>query len=402
MIDDSDLLIVKNNSNVETRMLKHETNMENSSFITLHIVDVILRTFSPLIVIFGTLANIVCMIIWGRQVRSSVMAMFLFVLSILDTIGLYSLPLWQTIQSWSHGNKSVSTDACLLTNCIYFFTQTCTAWTVVYIGFNCACRLCFKQQIIIRKKTAAIMILSTVSVSLLLSSEHIWVDLVEQSDLEIVAWVCKIKDPTTQLAQTQNKTMYKFNWDWVNRLTICFFPGTLILACLIALHIAQRNYNMDNENNTERRVHSMSLECKDSIKIFYYLGISFLISAVPLTIFKMMISGLHTAQLILAYTLLCIPLYCNFAFKLILFRMASAAFRQNFSVLLKTAFLLKPSGTFRALCKQPSFRFKRVHLLDETRVTMETEISMLPCQSSKDFKIEFHQSSKSLLQISET
>lgn len=372
-----------------------------SNFVNYQIADVIVKVFPPVLVIFGTGANAICMIIWGRRIKSSVMAIFLFTLSILDTVGLYSLPLWQSLKHWSHRHSLQPPGSCIFTTCIYYLCTTCTGWIVVFIGFHRACRLCFPEQAVVNKKRAIIMILVTTALSLALSSHRLWVSEEEQFDFEVVQTVCGSKTSTHhQMTLAMHKIKlhsYYFNWDIVGRLMTCFFPATLTLTCLIAVQQASKTYNLENEPNPDTLRRPLSKQKKESIRMFYVLGIVSLICVVPPTFFKMMITRLETSEHILAFTLLSLPLHLSFAFKLGIYWMICAAFKQDMSLLFRTGVLMKhirklgflrrqqTSEMFTSLRFEPTpFGVGHVRIVDLCSESTESEMSLSPMSTQQE------------------
>ena len=351
------------------------------------IVHIILKVYPPVIIIFGTFANAICMIIWGQRVRSSIMAVFLFALSILDTVGLYSLPLWQSLQHWSHRRETMPTSGCIVSTCIYQMIVISTGWIVVFIGFHRACLLCFPDQPVVNKRRAVIMIIVTIIVSLGISSHRLWVDEKEQADMKIVVTICALKTHTEVIEPLKNYRLvlksYSFNWNLICRLASCFFPATLTLACLIAVQQAVKTLNLENEPNPNSIRRPISKHKKDSVRMFYFQGLTLLICVVPLTLGKIMMTGLEASEDFLAYTLLSIPLHFNFAFKLGIYWWTSSSFKQNMSLIFRTGILMKHIRKMNFLRRRSSgmmlpLRLHSVHIVDLCSDSTDSEMSMSP------------------------
>lgn len=367
----------------------------------LQIVDIILKVYPPVLVLFGTIANVICMIIWGQRVRTSIMAIFLLALSIFDTIGLYSQPLWQTIQHWNNGSVRLSGTGCVVMTCFYCMAKTCSGWIVVFVGFHRVCRLCFLDQCVVNRKSALIIVSSIVLLSVALSSHRLWVEEKDQADFKIVQSVCGIDAPELpnifyMKYRVYGTNHYRFNWDLVSRLITCFFPATLTLTCLIAVQQTVKTLNTDNERTSEVTQRPLTKQKKDSIKIFYFLGFTYLITIVPLTSFKMMVTSLDSSKDVLIYTLLSMLIHFNFAFKLVYYWYTSTLFKQNLSLLFRTAVLIKQIRKINFLRRKSSILLKplgmgSIHIVDICSDTTESEMSMSPnaCQTDPNLEFDF-------------
>lgn len=322
----------------------------------LKINDMIIKLVLPFLVLFGTVSNIILMIVISRKVNVSSIMMFVFTINILDTVGLFSEPFWIIIHHWVKNDAVHSVLACQIVMYIYSFVVICTGWITVFVCFEQASVLCFQRKGLVTCKKGVLLVVATVFVS---GVTNLYFILDERNFTEEVAMspmLCHFYKSQLDNVHLKKEEMagivYKFSWKWLGKLIGCFFPVTFTVACLIAISQGLKTVVHSDSSAGTAALSTMSQKEKENVRMVYGISIAMITSVVPLTIFKTQISESELAELQLIYTLLSMLIYVNFSMKLVYICAVSSYIRTDVRNLFKAEIIVRKMKKL-SKCREP-------------------------------------------------
>ena len=299
----------------------------------------IVSIYSPLIILTGVCFNFLCLLVWCKQINSAPVAVFLFALAILDTVALFCEPFPKWMHIWFKDRSRYNElENCWVFIFIQHFVTVCSGWIIFFICFVQACSLCIPDKTVITKEKAIFVILC-ISICSVATNYHFtnYEDIRTSQNINILPF-SRCRD--VSVVNKTTHSLFSFNWVWIDRLVGCLFPVTLTLACLIAIVQIQNFYAKCSQNSeplivTRVCCRQMSRFNKEFNKIAVIVGVTYMVSTVPIAVYRVTVEDIVTIKQELVNTILSALGHLFLAVRFLYYYKCSVAFRKSTVYLLR-------------------------------------------------------------------
>lgn len=337
--------------------------MAESGRNTREIVSLILEMYLPLVIVTGTVFNLLSMLYLRKKIHNVSLSMLFFALSVSDLVGMYSEPVLLLAHGTGENTVTQSVIVCEVFHVLYNFSIMCSNWIVVFVLFQLAARVCFSNCFNLKIRTVSILLLVTLTISAVTSSLF----MTRENSFQAEHTLLRMRFGLTPLNQSQMLNKMKlpptrcFNFGILNTLLMIFFPLVFTLACVIAHTQGFKAISVNTAPQVVVVRPNLSLH-KDKLRLSILLGSSLIITMVPVAFFNnQILSEELTEETILTYTILSVPVHLNFALRPVYYLVV----RKNF----RTLHTLKASVISRCCCQNLTLFHRNDH--DEQLMTGE-------------------------------
>ncbi|CAH1782718.1 unnamed protein product [Owenia fusiformis] len=293
---------------------------------------------SPVILVVGTLGNILSVIILlRRELRQCSTTIYLTTLGITDLVFLWTALLRNTLQyNFGISLRNLSEGVCQFDMFVTYFSKHYSAWILVAVSIERLIAVWhpFRAKQLCTKKTA---IFSLVTMGVVLVGV----------DLHFI-WTLSLDNIGNCTNRPQFQTFVVQIWIWIDGCIGSFIPFIIMIICNICIiakvmHARSERVEMTNNSVINYRQSSMNSRrgdvCKFTSMTAMLLGISFgfIITTSPFSIYLLYYHSIdfnlrteqNKAALFLAYSICGSIFYINSAINFLLYCITGRKFRRE-------------------------------------------------------------------------
>ncbi len=266
-----------------------------------------------------------------KSLRKISTSFYLCVLSVSDTVVLWTGLLRDMLQGYTDGRVDINTwTGCKIRHFLFFFPTSYSAWLLVAVTAErtIGLYLPFKAKFICTTRNAKIVSLVTALILALLNIHFFFIQKLEDS-------ICVF---TSKLSHDFRRNYFPF----IDAVISSYLPALAMLICnSMIIYNLRKHQNAVQSNvtnqNEPRRVSKRMLQTT-----FMLLGIStfFIFSTVPITAYVIMFRALKFEFSIVIFDILNMMFYLNFCCNFLFYSYSGSIFRNE----IRKIFCLKPNA----------------------------------------------------------
>ena len=271
--------------------------------------------------ILGTAGNGFSFVVMKRKsLRRISTSFYLCVLSVSDTIVLWTGLLRDMLQGYTDGQVDINTwTGCKIRHFLFFFPASYSAWLLLAVTLErtIGLYLPFKAKFICTTRNAKIVSLVTAIILTLLNLHFFFIQKLEGS-------TCVF---TSKFSHDLRRNYFPF----IDAVVSSYLPALAMLICnLMIIYNLRKQQNMARGNVTNKN-EPRAVSKKMLQTTFMLLGIStfFIVSTVPITAYVIMFRALKFEFSILIFDILNMMFYLNFCCNFIFYCYSGSIFRNE-------------------------------------------------------------------------
>ena len=323
-----------------------EPNLENgfevSDVADYQATDILMKTYPPIFLFFGTVGNLLSAVIWYKQLGDSVTGVFVVAFTIANLVGLYLEPLLRSTYHWYQYDVRKTKDICKTVYILDAAAAYCSVWFLFAFCLERSARLLQINGNEKARKRAILFALFVALAAFGLTFHCIFTvktDMIEEKSVSVFlttsSLVCGVQKNTVFMSSKN------FNFFWVQELLYCLLPSTLIAGCTMATGQMLHSHKRGNINPCFKHGIPITKADVELAKTAMCLGIMEIVCTVPITLFRTQVDVIQSGSEELVYTVLIMLIHADYTFKFFVYCALNECFRKSLAGLIKRGVLLR-------------------------------------------------------------